>query len=109
MDAVQAVFVALADPTRRELIESLIDDGAQTATQLAERLPITRQGVTKHLQILAEAGLVTVRQRGRDKYYYLTPEPLQDASLWIATLAARWDQRLQALYDLLEDDDPEEE
>ncbi len=105
MDAVQAVFAALADPTRRELIEILIDEGAQTATQLADRLPMTRQGVTKHLQILADAGLVTVRQRGRDKYYYLTPEPLQEASLWIATLAARWDQRLQALYDLLEEED----
>jgi DNA-binding transcriptional ArsR family regulator len=108
-DPKQAVFTALADPTRRALIEMLIDHGAQTATQLATRLPITRQGISKHLGLLAEAGLVTIRQRGRDKYYHLTPEPLEEASLWIAAIAARWDARLQALRDLVEGDlDPEE-
>lgn len=105
----QAVFAALADPSRRDLIEILIDEGAQTPTQLAERLGMSRQGASKHLQILADAGLVTVRQRGREKYYHLTPEPLQAASLWIATLAARWDQRLQALYELLDDEPTDEE
>jgi DNA-binding transcriptional ArsR family regulator len=106
-DRKQAVFVALADPTRRKLIEMMADRGAQTATQLAEQLPFTRQGISKHLGIMAEAGLVTIKQRGRDKYYHLTPEPLEIASLWIMAIAARWDQRLELLRDLLEDDTEE--
>jgi len=103
-DAKQAVFTALADPNRRTIIESLIDDGAQTATQLAGVLPITRQGITKHLNILANAGLVTVVQRGRDKFYYLTPEPLEETAVWIAAVAARWDERLNRLHDLVQGD-----
>lgn len=101
-DAKQEVFAALADPTRRTIIEILIDDGAKTATQLAEDLPISRQGVTKHLNILAGAELVTVVQRGRDKFYYLTPEPLEETAMWLAAAAARWDKRLHSLQDLLE-------
>ena len=58
IDAKQEVFAALADPNRRTIIEILIDDGAKTATQLVDNLPITRQGITKHLNILADAGLV---------------------------------------------------
>jgi DNA-binding transcriptional ArsR family regulator len=104
---VEHVFTALADPTRRLLIEKLTDDGAKTATQLADELPITRQGVTKHLKLLEEAGLVNIHQRGRDKYYYLNPEPLSDATTWIGAIAARWDERLAALSDLLDSDEGE--
>lgn len=107
IDAEQHVFAALADPTRRQLIEKLTDEGAKTATQLADELPITRQGVSKHLNILADAGLVTVRQRGRDKYYFLTPEPLEAASTWISAIAARWDTRLEALRDFVENESEE--
>jgi DNA-binding transcriptional ArsR family regulator len=103
-DAKQEVFAALADPNRRTIIELLTDDGARTATQLADVLPITRQGISKHLNILADAGLVTIVQRGRDKFYYLTPEPMEETALWIAAVAARWDKRLHMLRDLLEDD-----
>ncbi|MDX1417919.1 MAG: metalloregulator ArsR/SmtB family transcription factor [Candidatus Promineifilaceae bacterium] len=101
-DAKQEVFAALADPNRRTIIEILIADGAKTATQLADDLPISRQGITKHLNILAAAGLVTVVQRGRDKYYYLTPEPLEETAVWLAAIAARWDKRLHKLHELLE-------
>lgn len=101
----QSVFSALADETRRQIIEMLTEDGEQTATQLADRFPISRQGVSKHLNIMEEAGLVTVRQRGRDKFYHLTPEPLEEASLWISAIAARWDKRLGALRDLIELDE----
>lgn len=101
----QSVFSALADETRRQIIEMLTEDGEQTATQLADRFPISRQGVSKHLNIMEEAGLVTVRQRGRDKFYHLTPEPLEEASLWISAIAARWDKRLGALRDLIEIDE----
>lgn len=102
-DAKQEVFAALADPNRRTIIEILTDDGAKTATQLAELLPITRQGITKHLNILAAAGLVTIAQRGRDKFYYLTPEPMEETALWITAIAARWDKRLNKLRELLEE------
>lgn len=101
----QSVFSALADETRRQIIEMLTEDGEQTATQLAERFPISRQGISKHLNIMEEAGLVTVRQQGRDKFYHLTPEPLEEASLWISAIAARWDKRLGALRDLIELDE----
>ena len=104
-DAVQNVFAALADPARRKIIETLTEVGAQTATQLAPGLEMTRQGVTKHLNILADAGLVTIHQRGRDKYYALTPEPLEEATMWISAIAARWDERLEALRQFLEADD----
>jgi DNA-binding transcriptional ArsR family regulator len=102
IEAKQAVFAALADPRRREIIEMLVNEGAKTSTQLAEILPISRQGVSKHLGILEDAGLVTIHQRGRDKYYYISPEPLQEATLWIAAIAAQWDKRLAALSDLIE-------
>jgi len=101
----QNVFSALADENRRRIMEILTEDGEQTATQLAEKFNITRQGITKHLKIMEEAGLVTVHQRGRDKFYHLTPEPLEEASLWISAIAARWDKRLAALRDLLELDE----
>ena len=99
------VFAALADDTRRRIIEILTEDGEQTATQLAERFLISRQGISKHLNIMEEAGLVTVHQRGRDKFYHLTPEPLEEATLWISAIAARWDERLAALRDLIELDE----
>lgn len=106
VDSKQAVFTALADENRRHLIELLTEHGEKTATQLTALFPtnITRQGISKHLNILADAGLVTVQQHGRDKFYHLTPEPLEHASLWIAAIAARWDERLAALRDLIEID-----
>lgn len=104
-DLKQAVFAALADDTRRQIIELLVDEGAKTATQLSEIFPISRQGVTKHMNILVEAHLVTIHPRGRDKYYHLTPEPLEETSMWIAAIAARWDKRLAALSKLVEEEE----
>ena len=104
-ESIQTVFTALADPTRRDLIERLVDEGAQTATELATKLPITRQGITKHLGILAEAGLVTIHQQGRDKRYVLTPEPLANTVTWVMAVQAKWDERLEALRTFLADDD----
>jgi DNA-binding transcriptional ArsR family regulator len=98
---VDLVFRALADTTRRELIEQLTDAGPQTASQLAEVVPMSRQAVTKHLNILEAAGLLTVHQQGRAKRYVVTPEPLETTVNWVAAVQARWDKRLQALHDLL--------
>lgn len=104
-NAVQAVFTALADPTRRDLIERLVDTGPQTATELAKQLPITRQGITKHLGILNEAGLVTIHQHGRDKRYALTPEPLANTITWVMAIQAKWDERLESLRKFLSEND----
>jgi DNA-binding transcriptional ArsR family regulator len=98
------VFVALADPTRRLLFQQLCEEGSGTATSFAARLPITRQAVTKHLTTLAEAGLVTVHEEGRERRYVPQPESLQAVTTWIITVEARWDHRLAALRSYLLDE-----
>ncbi|MPZ88597.1 MAG: metalloregulator ArsR/SmtB family transcription factor [Nitriliruptorales bacterium] len=103
--AVGAVFLALADTTRREVIARLSSAGPATATELAADLPITRQAVTKHLNALAGARLVAARREGREMRYRLTPEPLTVAMVWMASVGAEWDARLGRLAALLDDDD----
>jgi DNA-binding transcriptional ArsR family regulator len=98
-DRADAVFAALADPTRREVIRALSARGPSTATGLAASLPVTRQAVTKHLGTLADAGLVTATRRGRERLYQISPQPLTAAVSWMADLGARWDERLAALRD----------
>jgi DNA-binding transcriptional ArsR family regulator len=98
------VFDALADPTRRQLLINLAEHSPRTATQLAEHYPITRQGLLKHLNLLQEAGLVAVYQKGREKRYTLTPEPLTEMERWIKDLNAKWDKRLLRLKALVESD-----
>jgi DNA-binding transcriptional ArsR family regulator len=100
-DKKQLVFVALADPTRRYVIEKLSNGGTVTATELAEELPISRQGISKHLKILEEANLVTARQKGRERLYTLSPQPLSEATGWVAAVNQRWANRLRALHDYL--------
>ena len=90
------VFSALADPSRRRLLETLARREA-TATELAADLPVTRQAVAKHLAALREAGLVDARRAGRETRYRLTPGPLEDAVAWIAEVGDAWDARLAAL------------
>ncbi len=98
-DRADAVFAALADPTRRQVIRALSQRGPSTATGLAAALPVTRQAVTKHLGALAAAGLVTATRRGREVLYEISPRPLTAAVSWMADLGARWDDRLAALRD----------
>ena len=100
----QRVFLALADPTRRRLLEKLTADGRKTATELAQEMPITRQGISKHLQILARAGLVQVNKSGRDRYYSFIPAPLDEAVTWVTAVNDQWDRRLRALGRFLADD-----
>ena len=73
----ESVFKALADPTRRELLDRLFEEDGQTLTELESRLPMTRFGVMKHLKILEEANLVLTRRRGREKLHFLNPVPIQ--------------------------------
>jgi DNA-binding transcriptional ArsR family regulator len=91
-----AVFVALADPTRRQLLERLAV-GPMTATGLSLRFPVTRQAVVKHLGTLADAGMVAKERHGREVRYSLEGAPLDEASAWLTTLSARWEQRLLRL------------
>ena len=101
LDPPQAVFDALADPTRRRLLERLSASGPVSITELAQTFPISRQAVSKHLTALEAAGLVRAERRGRTRVLTLSPEPLADASSWIAEIEARWDARLAALHDML--------
>lgn len=91
------VFAALSDPTRRFVVGALADGREVTVTELAQRLPISRQAVSKHLATLAGAGLVSDVRRGRERRYRLQPESLGEAAAWIAEVGGRWDQRLAAL------------
>jgi len=91
------VFAALADPTRRQVVQSLAAGSTVTASRLAEHLPITRQAVAKHLAALDHAGLVAAERRGRETHYRLTPAPLTEAASWMAGVGAQWDDRLEAL------------
>jgi DNA-binding transcriptional ArsR family regulator len=94
---VDSVFVALADPTRRRVVETLARGGTVTASSLAAQLPITRQAVAKHLSALRGAELVSVTRVGRETHYKLRPQPLDEAAHWIQMVSADWDDRLEAL------------
>ena len=96
------VFAALADPTRRGVLESLVRDGATTATVLASRLPVTRQAVGKHLSTLERAGLVRCRRVGREARYEPRAAPLTEAAGWLTQLAREWDDRLARIATLAE-------
>ena len=110
----QRVFLALADPTRRLLLQQLCEEGSGTAAGFATRLPITRQAIIKHLQALEQAGLVTAHEMGRERRYVPRPEALSTVTTWIDEIEAQWDQRLAALRSYLLDEPrtpavPEEE
>lgn len=94
-EAVDSVLGALADPTRRQLLDLLAAQGGEaTATTLAERLPVSRQAVVKHLAVLDAAGLVSGGRVGREVRYAVRPEALNATARWMAGLAADWDRRL---------------
>jgi DNA-binding transcriptional ArsR family regulator len=102
-----AVFGALADPTRRRLLSTIAEHPA-TATELAGGLPISRQAVVKHLSALSEAGLLERRRAGREVRYRVTPAPLSDAVSWMAQVGAQWDDRLASLARTLGESGPPE-
>jgi DNA-binding transcriptional ArsR family regulator len=94
----EQVFVALADPTRRAILAALATDGPTTVTDLAARLPITRQAIGKHLALMTDAGLVTPEPGERRRVRYrLRTAPVQLAQQFLAALAHQWDDRLDAL------------
>jgi DNA-binding transcriptional ArsR family regulator len=92
------VFKALADASRRQLLDELFSDNGQTLTELCGHLDMTRQAVTKHLAVLEAANLVVTVRRGREKLHYLNPVPISEIQdRWIGKFER---QRLQALGDL---------
>src|SRR5256885_8852683 len=94
----EQVFIALADPTRRSILAALAAGGPATATDLADRLPITRQAIAKHLALLADVGLVTAEPGERRRVRFrLRSAPMQAAQQFLAALARDWDGPLDAL------------
>ena len=99
----EQVFIALADPTRRAILAALAADGPATATDLADRLPITRQAIAKHLALMADAGLVTPEPGERRRVRYrLHSAPVQVAQQFLAALAHDWDDRSRRSKDHLD-------
>src|SRR5215472_13292830 len=98
------VFRALADPTRRKLLDQLLKHDGQTLSALERRLPMTRFGVMKHLQVLESANLVVTKRRGREKLHFLNPVPIRRIhDRWVTKYAEPWAATLSALKDTLED------
>jgi DNA-binding transcriptional ArsR family regulator len=100
------VFKALADPTRRRLLDELFEQDGQTLSALEQRLPMTRFGVAKHLKVLEGAGLVTTRKRGREKLHFLNPVPIREVhDRWVSKYAELWASALTELKRDLEEED----
>jgi uncharacterized protein YndB with AHSA1/START domain len=98
------VFKALADPTRRSLLDELYREDGQSLTALERRLPMTRIGVMKHLRVLEEAGLLTTKRRGREKLHFLNPVPIRLVhDRWVSKYAEPWAATLTGLKKRLED------
>lgn len=91
------IFTALSDPVRRQLIEALWQRGPLSIKQLGEGLAISRQAVTKHLNILLKAKLVSAEFSGKERIHKLNPKPMEKMALWLQPFAAQWDNRLSRL------------
>jgi DNA-binding transcriptional ArsR family regulator len=101
---VDEVFKALADPTRRSLLDELFERDGQPLSALEGRLPMTRFGVMKHLRVLEDAGLVTTRRRGREKLHFLNPVPIRLIyDRWVSKYAEPWAATLTGLKERLEE------
>ena len=96
------VFAALGDPTRLALVSHLSDGGARSIARLCDGHALTRQAVTKHLQVLERAGLVSRLRVGRESQYALRPEPIAEARDYLGTVSAQWDDALARLKALVE-------
>jgi len=100
------VFKALADPTRRGLLDSLYERDGQTQKELEAGLEMTRFGVMKHLKVLEEAGLVVTRRRGREKLHFLNPVPIRQLhDRWVSKFSEPWAAGLSELKKDLEEEE----
>jgi len=96
------LWSAIADPSRRRVLDLLINNGAVSASWLGRQVPFTRQAVSKHLVVLEDAGLVSRRKQGREVLYQVEADRLDQATRALADLAAQWDRRLGAIKRLAE-------
>jgi DNA-binding transcriptional ArsR family regulator len=96
------VFAALGDATRLALVSRLGDGRPRSIVQLTEGLGVTRQGVTKHLRVLEQAGVVASRRIGRESQFVLTPEPIADVQAYLARVSEQWDDAIGRLRKLVE-------
>ena len=99
------VYQAIADPSRRRMLDMLAQ-GERTASQLGSPFSMSQPAVSQHLRVLRKAGLVTVQQDGRHRRYRLRPQPLHEVADWMAGLDRFWHQRLHALQQLLDQEEP---
>lgn len=99
----ESIFAAVADPTRRVILARLRVEGPLSIQQLAAPLSMSRQAVTKHLDILRASGLVRIRRRGRERLHSLDALPLKEVEDWLEPYAREWDERLSRLQRHLED------
>jgi DNA-binding transcriptional ArsR family regulator len=100
------VFKALADPTRRGLLDELFKQDGQSLSELERRLPMTRFGVMKHLRVLEEAGLVATKRRGREKLHFLNPVPIRLIhDRWVSKYAEPWAAGLSELKKDIEEEE----
>ena len=97
------LWSAVADPTRRRVLDAILERGEATATMVAGELPVTRQAVVKHLAVLDRAGLVHGTRQGREVRFTVRPERLDTATRSLAQVAADWDARLAAIKRIAED------
>ncbi|MBV9327796.1 MAG: helix-turn-helix transcriptional regulator [Chloroflexi bacterium] len=105
-EASDAVFAALADPTRRRVLRLVAERGPTSATLLEPELPVTRQAIVKHLAVLNRAGLISGQRSGQEVRYALVPGSLDEASEWIAQIGSRWDERLARLRQVVLEQNP---
>lgn len=91
-----AVYEAIADPTRRQVL-GMLAERERTAGELASAFPISRPAVSRHLRVLREAGLVRVRARAQERLYALDAAPLGEVAAWLSSVRAFWEPRLDAL------------
>jgi DNA-binding transcriptional ArsR family regulator len=96
MCAAMTAYTAMAEPSRRRILD-LLREGECTVNELVARLRLSQPGVSKHLKVLREAGLVQVRPEGRHRWYGLTPEPLTEVDRWLEPYRAYWSSRFDRL------------
>ncbi|MEO0436114.1 MAG: metalloregulator ArsR/SmtB family transcription factor [Pseudomonadota bacterium] len=105
MKTIDSALGALADPTRRAIIEQLLDGSEHRVSDIVEFHSMSFAGVSKHVRVLESAGLVGRRKSGRTHFLHYRPEGLQDATDWIDQTKALWNRRLGKLESLLESDE----
>ena len=95
------VFQAIADPTRREII-NLIARQTLTPNGVADKFDVSRQAISKHIKILTECGLIAITQQGRERYCYIQPKKLDEVADWLDSFRKTWEQHFDKLDDLLD-------